>query len=109
MDTATVTIIVKDRPFRIYNAFSPNGDGRNDVWVIDGIGQFPNNTVQIFNRWGNLVYKVRGYDNTARVWRGQSNEGIILGDKEVPDGSYFYVVDLGDGSEAASGYVVIHR
>ncbi|MDH3710664.1 MAG: Ig-like domain-containing protein, partial [Cyclobacteriaceae bacterium] len=108
-DTATVTIIVKEVPLRIFNAFSPNGDGQNDVWEIQGIRRFPNNEVQIFNRWGNLVYKIRGYDNTARVWRGQSNEGIILGDKEVPDGSYFYVIDLGDGSKAMSGFVVIHR
>ncbi len=108
-DTATVTILVNDVPLRIYNAFSPNSDGVNDVWVIEGITQFPNNTVKIYNRWGNLVYQVRGYDNTAHVWQGQSTEGIILGDKQVPDGSYFYLLDLGDGSELLNGFVVIHR
>ena len=98
-----------DRDLEIYNAFSPNGDNRNDVWIIDGIEKFPNNTVKIYNRWGNLVWQISGYDNQANIWGGESNEGIIIGEKMVPDGSYFYVIDLGNGSDAISGYVVIHR
>ncbi|MGI9542558.1 MAG: gliding motility-associated C-terminal domain-containing protein, partial [Cyclobacteriaceae bacterium] len=92
----------------IYNAFSPNGDNRNDVWIIEGIERFPNNTVKVFNRWGNLVWETQGYDN-QRAWGGESTEGIIIGEKVVPDGSYFYVIDLGDGSDRLSGYVIIHR
>ncbi|MGI9550911.1 MAG: Ig-like domain-containing protein, partial [Aurantibacter sp.] len=108
-DTATIVIEVKELPVKVFNAFSPNGDGRNDFWVIQGITRFPNNKVQIFNRWGNLVFKVNGYDNTANVWQGQSTEGLVFGKNEVPDGGYFYVIDLGDGSRRLSGYVVIQR
>ncbi|TDI71757.1 MAG: gliding motility-associated C-terminal domain-containing protein, partial [Bacteroidetes bacterium] len=108
-DSAIISIEVKELPVKVFDAFSPNGDGINDSWVIQGITQFPNNHVQIFNRWGNLVYQVRGYDNTANVWQGQSTEGIVFGKNEVPDGGYFYVINLGDGSKRISGFVVVRR
>jgi gliding motility-associated-like protein len=108
-DNAIISIEVKELPVKVFDAFSPNGDGINDVWIIQGITRFPNNHVQIFNRWGNLVYQVRGYDNSANAWLGQSTEGITFGKNEVPDGGYFYVIDLGDGSERLSGFVVIRR
>ena len=108
-DNAIISIEVKELPVKVFDAFSPNGDGINDVWIIQGITRFPNNHVQIFNRWGNLVYQVRGYDNSANAWLGQSTEGITFGKNEVPDGGYFYVIDLGDGSEKLSGFVVIRR
>ena len=98
-----------DEDLVIYNGFSPNGDNKNDVWILDGIEKFPGNTVKVYNRWGNLVWQTEGYDNQGRAWRGESTEGIILGEKMVPDGSYFYVIDLGNGSDPLSGYVVIHR
>ena len=109
--TATVTVVVDLAPSTlvIYKGFSPNGDGSNDEWVIDGILFYPNNSVQIFNRWGNLVFEEDGYDNQSRVWFGQSNQGLVLGDNILPDGTYFYMVDLGDGSEAHSGYVMLKR
>ena len=109
--TATVTVIVTLSPntLVIYKGFSPNGDGSNDEWVIDGILLYPGNTVQVFNRWGNLVFKEEGYDNLSKVWFGQSNEGWVVGGNELPDGTYFYMVDLGDGSEAKSGYVMLKR
>lgn len=108
-DSAIISIEVKELPIEVFDAFSPNGDGINDSWVIQGITQFPNNHVQIFNRWGNLVYQVRGYDNKANVWQGQSTEGIVFGKNEVPDGGYFYVIELGDGSKRISGFVVVRR
>ncbi len=92
-----------------YRGLSPNGDGQNDVWEIDGIWKYPGNTVQIFNRWGNLVFKIQGYDNFNNVWRGQSNQGWTIGGEELPDGTYFYLVDLGDGSKVNSGYVMLKR
>ena len=109
--TATVTVVVDLAPntLVIYKGFSPNGDGSNDQWIIDGILSFPNNHVQVFNRWGNLVFKEDGYDNQSKVWFGQSNQGFVIGDNILPDGTYFYMVDLGDGSEAHSGYVMLKR
>ena len=108
-DSALIYLEVKELPVKVFNAFSPNDDGRNDSWVIQGITRFPNNVVQIFNRWGNLIFEAKGYDNTTKVWKGESTEGIVFGNNEVPDGAYFYVIDLGDGSKRLSGYVVIRR
>ncbi|WP_339794208.1 gliding motility-associated C-terminal domain-containing protein, partial [uncultured Imperialibacter sp.] len=92
----------------IPKGFSPNGDGINDAFIIEGIENYPNNTVQIFNRWGNAVFEVKGYDNRSKVWASESNIGLILGANKVPDGTYFYLVDLGDGSKPYSGFVVIN-
>ena len=108
-DTATIYFEVNELPVEVFSAFSPNGDGINDTWIIQGITRFPNNEVQIFNRWGNLVFQVTGYDNTTKVWNGESTEGLAFGDDGVPDGAYFYVITLGDGSERLSGYVVVRR
>ena len=108
-DSAMIIIEVIELPVKVFNAFSPNGDGINDTWIIQGITRFPNNEVQIFNRWGNLIFKVTGYDNTTKVWSGESSEGLVFGNNETPDGAYFYVITLGDGSERISGYVVVRR
>jgi gliding motility-associated-like protein len=106
---ATIQIIIEELPLYIYQAVSPNNDNRNDTWIIDGITRFPENEVKIFNRYGNLVYKSAGYDNDRVVWRGESNNGLVLSDKELPDGTYFYVIDLGNGNQPQSGYVVLNR
>lgn len=86
----------------IYNGISPNGDNKNDVWHIAGIEQFPDNEVRIFNRWGNLVFERKGYDN-QNAWDGSWNG------RQLPDGAYFYIIDLGDGSGPLSGYLQIQR
>jgi len=111
VSTATVTVVISLSPdtLVIYKGFSPNGDGSNDEWIIDGILLYPNNTIQVFNRWGNLVYKEVGYDNQTKVWFGQSNQGWVVGEKELPDGTYFYMVDLGNGNEVRGGYVMLKR
>lgn len=95
---------------KIYTSFSPNGDGVNDTWFIDGIEAFPDNKVSIFNRWGNLVYEASGYDNSIKVWKGTTNTGMLIGnDNTLPDGTYFYSLDWGKGKKASTGYVVIKR
>lgn len=105
-DTATVDILVICDEVRVYNGFSPNDDGVNDMFRIGGIESFPNCEVKVFNSWGNLVYqneKGEGYDNN-NGWDGTWNG------KHLPDGNYFYLIDLKDGeSKAMSGYVLIHR
>lgn len=101
-DTATVLVrvgCVASDTIVIYNAISPNGDGYNDFFRIENIEQFPDNEVKIFNRWGNLVFQARSYDNT---WDGRY-EG-----KKLPDGTYFYRILLGDGRQF-SGFLQIHR
>ncbi|WP_047545022.1 T9SS C-terminal target domain-containing protein [Psychroserpens sp. Hel_I_66] len=91
----------------IYNEFSPNGDGINDFFNIDCIETFPNNTLEIYNRWGNIVYETKGYRND---WEGTSNGRAVLnqGDK-LPVGTYYYVIDLKDGSEPRVGWLYLNR
>jgi gliding motility-associated-like protein len=86
----------------VFQGFSPNGDGKNDTWIIPGIEKHPNNTVQVFNRWGSLVFEQKGYSNN-NPWDGQWNG------KELPGGTYFYLIELGNNGERLSGWVVIQR
>ncbi|WP_275315164.1 PKD domain-containing protein [Tenacibaculum bernardetii] len=91
----------------IHNKFSPNGNGNNDVFYIDCIQNYPNNKLEIFNRWGNVVYSKLGYDNT---FGGISNgRAVISKDKELPAGTYYYVLDLGDGTKAKVGWLYIAK
>ncbi len=93
----------------IPEGFSPNGDGINDIFEIKGISAYPNNTVTMFNRWGNLVYKAAGYDNGSVSWDATNQGELSTGSGPLPEGTYFYVIDLGDGSPIRSGYVFVNR
>ncbi len=88
------------------DAITPNGDGVNDYWWIEGAENYPNNHVQVFNRWGALVYESNAYNNTEIRFEGISNKGS---GKELPDGTYFFIINLGDGSSILKGYLVINR
>ncbi len=105
-DSAIVFIHVLPR-FIISQGISPNGDGFNDSWQILGIERHPLNTVQIFNQWGNLVYKVSGYDNINVVWTGETNTGHVS-DSKASDGTYFYMIELEDGSKM-NGFIILKR
>nr|WP_254598555.1 gliding motility-associated C-terminal domain-containing protein [Flavobacterium sp. 14A] len=80
----------------VHNAFSPNNDGINDIFVIDNIADvacYPENDVEIYNRWGVLVYKVRNYDNQNNSFRGISNGRTTISQSEgLPTGTYFYIL-----------------
>jgi gliding motility-associated-like protein len=97
----------EEEPLVIYEGFSPDGDGMNDVWRIRSIENYPNNTVRIFNRWGNLVFEIKGYNNQDQAWSSHSTAGLVAGD--VPDGTYFYLIDLGNNQPPRSGYVIVNR
>ena len=99
-DTAYIMIRIPCADFDIKTGFSPNGDGINDVFFIQGLQRFPNNELKVYNRWGNLVFEEKGY---ANQWAGTFEEEIL------PDATYFYVLDLGDGSKPLSGFVQINK
>lgn len=102
-DTATVTISITCPPpptIIIYNAFSPNGDGNNETFTVENIEFYPDNELRIFNRWGSLVYETEGYLNT---WDGKW-EG-----KDLPDGTYYYILKVAALNETFTGYVQIAR
>src|SRR5215204_246476 len=85
----------------IPNAFSPNGDGINDNWVIEPLDLFDESITQIYNRYGQIVFKRNGY---PKPWDGTSNG------KPVPAGNYYYVIDLRTNNEPPlTGWVMIVR
>ncbi|WP_407264415.1 gliding motility-associated C-terminal domain-containing protein [Tenacibaculum maritimum] len=97
-----------DETVTIYNEFTPNGDGDNDTFYIEFIERYPNNNLEIYNRWGNLVYSKKGYDNT---FKGVSNGRLNIDENsKLPVGTYFYVLDLGEsGKEPLKGWLYINR
>jgi gliding motility-associated-like protein len=83
------------------NAFSPNGDGINDTWVINYLNSYHNLTVQVFNRYGQVVFFSNGYSN---AWDGTSNG------KPLPAGTYYYIIDRKvAGQGKLTGWVEIIR
>lgn len=93
----------------VFNGISRNNDGQNDYFEIACIQDFPNNNVKIFNRAGTLVYEANGYDNQDVFFDGVSNRGISLLGNDLPDGTYFYIIDKRDGSEPKTGYLELLR
>ena len=91
---------------------TPDNDGVNDFFRIENIESFPNNTVQIYNRWGVVVYEMAGYDNQSNVFRGASNGRVTIStDSELPVGVYFYIIKyVNEGNHLnKAGYLYINR
>jgi gliding motility-associated-like protein len=85
IDSITVSVV----PEIVFpNGISPNGDGANDYWIIDNIQLFPDNVVEIYNRWGELLFRGVGYDNNSVKW-----DGTYKG-KPLPVGTYYYIIEL---------------
>jgi gliding motility-associated-like protein len=97
-------ITVKPCDLVFHNFCSPNGDSDNDIWLIDHIdvGAYAINEVYITNRWGAEVFHVKNYDNAGRSWSGQDNSG-----QQLPDGTYFYTVRVGESIH--NGYIELVR
>jgi gliding motility-associated-like protein/uncharacterized repeat protein (TIGR01451 family) len=90
----------------VYNEFTPNSDGANDLFRIDCIESYPNNELKVFNRYGALVYSKRVYQND---WDGTANvSGVINRGDMLPTGTYFYVIEIGDG-KVKKGWLSIMR
>jgi hypothetical protein len=88
-----------------YNLVSVNSDARNDFWMIDCIEQFPTNNVKVFNRSGVKVYEADGYNNSDVSFKGLGEKGVYSLGNELPDGTYFYIIDKRDGSKPVFGYL----
>ncbi|AWG26763.1 gliding motility-associated C-terminal domain-containing protein [Flavobacterium kingsejongi] len=76
----------------VYNEFSPNNDGQNDLFRIDCIEKYPNNKLEVYNRYGSLVYKVNSYKNE---WDGTANVNSPVATDKLAAGTYYYVLDTG--------------
>ena len=84
IDSVLITVVPE---IVVPNGFTPNGDGWNDAWVIDFIDLFPECEVEVYNRWGDILFRSVGYKTP---WDGRYNGGF------VPVGTYYYVVKLND-------------
>lgn len=100
-DSAWVYITVTAKPLEIPNSFSPNGDGMLDLFVIDGIGTYPGNKLTIFSRWGDVVLEVNDYENN---WDGTRDFN-----EQLAEGIYYYTLDLSDGGDPMTGYIMLKR
>jgi gliding motility-associated-like protein len=91
---------VQEECLRIPNAFSPNGDGTNDTWIIENIHLYPRTYIKVFNRWGQALYEANG---TEDPWDGTYNGN------PVPAGVYLYIIDLFTADEPKTGTVTVVR
>ncbi|MEK6479785.1 gliding motility-associated C-terminal domain-containing protein [Catalinimonas sp. 4WD22] len=93
----------------VYNGVSPNGDGKNDKFLISCIEQYHENVVRIYNRAGAIVYEDFNYDNERIYFEGYGNRGLYIGGDELPEGTYYYIVDKKNGEKPVSGYLELLR
>lgn len=84
----------------IPNVFSPNGDGTNDVFIIDSLLYYPTKVLTIYNRWGNVVYEDNDYQNN---WGGANMDGTPLN-----TGTYYYILDIGEEKKRV-GFLSLFR
>jgi gliding motility-associated-like protein len=96
-DSVLVEVI---EDIRAYNVFTPGGDGFNDYFEIEGAERFPGILVEVYSRWGDLLYSQRGYDE-GNLWDGTS------GGRNVPMGTYYYVIIPYDGAAPITGTVTV--
>ncbi len=93
-DQATVVVFMLCREVKIYDGISPNNDGANDYLVIEGLERFPDHLVEVYNRWGSLVFTTTSYDNTNSAARFEGHwDGVLL-----PDGTYVVYLSYQDWS-----------
>ncbi|MDQ6472710.1 gliding motility-associated C-terminal domain-containing protein, partial [Flavobacterium sp. LHD-80] len=98
---------------KVLNAFSPNGDSKNARFYIQGIECYPENTVEIYNRWGVLVFDTDHYNNQDRVFVGVSAGRATIKESDgLPVGTYFYVLKYKDSDSnphEQSGYLYLNK
>ncbi len=117
-DTTIVKIAIgKDEACEVYvpNSFSPNGDGVHDVFKIRCIYNYENPIFEVFNRWGNLVYKKEHYGDvdfwggeSNAWWDGHSDNKLTIGSQELPVGTYYYVLKL-NKTKALTGFLYLNK
>jgi gliding motility-associated-like protein len=99
----SIAVLKEDRGIEVFNGVSVGDNGKNDFFRIRNIEFYPNNRVIIYNRWGDRIFDMPGYNNNQNSFKGDSN----LSGNKVLDGTYFYSIDLGNGSPKLTGYLFI--
>jgi gliding motility-associated-like protein len=99
-----ITEINAEETVQVPGGFSPNGDGINDIFVVDRIETFPNNRFIIYDQEGKKVFEMEGYQNT---WNGKL-PGELSG-SDLPEGTYFYVLELDDSRMPLKGSIYLRK
>jgi gliding motility-associated-like protein len=110
-DQASVLVLVNDQELFIPEAFSPNGDGINDKFEIKGIAKYKRVEIEVFNRWGNIVFQSKNYgvgQGKEGFWDGTAKSGLRIGSGPVPSGTYFYILKL-DNLQRLNGSIYLDR
>jgi gliding motility-associated-like protein len=97
IDTSVTVTVLSD--FIVPNTFTPNNDGIFDTWRMPKLSKYPSHRVQVFNRYGQLVYETSNFPSTG--WDGTYNG------KPLPFGTYYYIIELGGLQYPKKGYVTI--
>lgn len=105
-DSTYVEVTNNENCLFIPNLLTPDGDDHNDYWYIDGLDKFEFAEVEIYNRWGTMIYYASPYDNS---WDGIPNKGTNIGEEGVvPVGTYFYIIRLNEGDKPPfKGYIEV--
>ena len=98
-DIGEVEVIVECQAIKVYSGFSPNRDGINDYFKIEGLEVYPDNKLQIFNRRGTILFSQENYRNN---WDG------TLNGRDLPEGTYFYLLEDGKGKQY-KGFIQLNR
>ena len=110
-DTINITVNSSDSPecrdneIVVPKGFSPNGDGTADFFIIENLNG-RNAQLQVFNRWGQKVYEADSYQND---WNGSANKGIVLFGEQLPEGTYYYLINIEGEVETRKDFITLWR
>ena len=99
----------KNCPPLVHNFVSANNDTFNDTFHIDNLrGVFLNHKISIYNRWGTLIWVGT---NATEEWDGHAKSGLLIGNNDIPEGTYYYIIELNDPDykEPLTGYLYLTR
>ncbi|MFV0564282.1 MAG: gliding motility-associated C-terminal domain-containing protein, partial [Flavobacteriaceae bacterium] len=107
------TIPIEGCVVKVFNAVSPNSDGQNDVFYIQGLDCYPDNTVEIYNRWGVKVFEATDYGQNDNYFKGISNGRVTIEkQKQLPVGTYFYILKYKNehkATQSKAGYLYLQQ
>ena len=107
--TTSFLLTSKNCPPVVNNFVTADNDGLNDTFHIEGLKDiFLNHKISIYNRWGKLVWTG---NNISNEWDGYANTGLLMDDKQIPPGTYYYIIELNDTDykEPLTGYLYLTK
>jgi gliding motility-associated-like protein len=94
-------VVIEVGGVTVFNLVTPNNDGKNDKWIIEGLQEFPDHTVLLFNRWGQKIFESKNYDKEGNSWPSADQVN------KLTSSTYFYIIDLGKNAKPIRGWVEV--